>query len=148
LLPVAILPTERKVNMVSRIHATLVPSKTVATEVTPLLSTSDQVSVKQSNEEVLELHRPQEHHNVDDDDAPLPRLQVALLCYVRMVEPVAFFSIFPFLNKMILETGNIKESDVGFYSGWIVRYVRPHSVVLTLSNGPFQAAFNSVGKAQ
>lgn len=45
--------------------------------------------------------------------------QIIVLCYARMVEPIAFFSIFPFVNKMIFDTG-VAEEDVGFYSGLIV----------------------------
>lgn len=56
----------------------------------------------------------------DGDDKPLPRTQIFLLCYARVVEPIAFFSIFPFINKMIWETGGLDEADVGFYSGLIV----------------------------
>ena len=55
----------------------------------------------------------------DDDDMPLPLEQVLLLCYTRMVEPIAFFSIFPYINAMIYETGGIQQADVGFYSGLI-----------------------------
>ncbi|KAF2094371.1 MFS transporter [Rhizodiscina lignyota] len=53
----------------------------------------------------------------EEEDVPLPKLQIFLLSYARMVEPVAFFSIFPFVNQMIFETGAVKEADVGFWSG-------------------------------
>lgn len=39
----------------------------------------------------------------DGEDKPLPKDQLFLLCLARLVEPVAFFSIFPFLNEMIEE---------------------------------------------
>jgi len=55
----------------------------------------------------------------DDEDAPLPRTQIFLLCFTRVVEPIAFFSIFPYINQMIEQTGGIKKKDVGFYSGLI-----------------------------
>ncbi|KAF2203009.1 MFS general substrate transporter [Delitschia confertaspora ATCC 74209] len=55
----------------------------------------------------------------EDDDMPLPIDQIFLLCYTRLVEPIAFFSIFPFINEMIYKTGGIPKSDVGFYSGMI-----------------------------
>ncbi|EHL01294.1 hypothetical protein M7I_2762 [Glarea lozoyensis 74030] len=55
----------------------------------------------------------------EDEDKPLPKLQIALLCFARLIEPMAFFGIFPFVNKMIQETGGLKEEDVGFYSGLI-----------------------------
>ncbi|KAG9230225.1 major facilitator superfamily domain-containing protein [Amylocarpus encephaloides] len=55
----------------------------------------------------------------EDDDKPLPKLQIFLLCFARLIEPMAFFGIFPFVNKMIEETGGLEEADVGFYSGLI-----------------------------
>ncbi|KAK8227246.1 MFS transporter, partial [Phyllosticta capitalensis] len=55
----------------------------------------------------------------DDDDRPLPTGQLFLVCYARFVEPIAFFCIFPFINKMIMDTGDVKEEDLGFYSGLI-----------------------------
>jgi len=54
-----------------------------------------------------------------DDDTPLPRLQIFLLCYTRVVEPIAFFSIFPYINAMIEKVGGVDKEDVGFYSGLI-----------------------------
>jgi MFS family permease len=53
------------------------------------------------------------------DDRPLPVMQILLLCYARMCEPIAYFSIFPFINQMIEEVGGIPKTDVGFYSGLI-----------------------------
>lgn len=53
-------------------------------------------------------------------DKPLPRAQIFLLCYARLVEPVAFFSIFPYINQMIQHVSpGIRDADVGFYSGLI-----------------------------
>lgn len=54
-----------------------------------------------------------------DDDTPIPRTQIFLLCYARLVEPIAFFSIFPYINSMIEKTGGIDKEDVGFYAGLI-----------------------------
>lgn len=64
-------------------------------------------------------------------EPPLPKLQIALLCYARLVEPIAYFTIFPFVNKMIFEMGNVEESDVGFYSGLIVCIKPCHFVIAT-----------------
>ncbi|KAJ7617228.1 MFS transporter [Roridomyces roridus] len=55
----------------------------------------------------------------DDLDEPLQMSQIGLLCYARLVDPIAFFSIFPFVNKMIHEEAGIPEADVGFYAGLI-----------------------------
>ncbi|EJU00550.1 MFS general substrate transporter [Dacryopinax primogenitus] len=54
-----------------------------------------------------------------DGDHPLPKLQIFLLCWGAIVEPIAFFSIFPFINQMIFETGGVDEASVGFLSGVI-----------------------------
>ncbi|KAH8816962.1 MFS transporter [Xylogone sp. PMI_703] len=71
----------------------------------------------------------------DGDDTPLPKKQIFLLCYARLVEPIAFFSIFPFINKMIWETGNLNEADVGFYAGMIESLFSLTQMLLMLSWG-------------
>jgi len=61
-------------------------------------------------------------HNDDagtDDDRVFPTRQILLLCFARMMEPIAFFSIFPFIAQMVERNGKLPESDVGFYSGVI-----------------------------
>jgi hypothetical protein len=59
----------------------------------------------------------------DGEDAlkPYNKGQVILLSCVRMIDPIAFFCIVPFVNQMIFDAGAIAEEDVGFYSGLIVR---------------------------
>jgi MFS family permease len=86
-----------------------------AQETTPLLAASGIGPTAQANEEAL-VHKAVPK---DDDDKPLPKAQIFLLCYARLVEPIAFFSIFPFVNQMIWETGHLTAGDVGFYSGLI-----------------------------
>ena len=96
-------------------------TKRASDETAPLLATIDPAPI---NEEAV-IHEEQEItpniHNDEDEDKPLPQGQIFLLCYARLVEPIAFFAIFPFINKMIKETGDFDEADVGFYSGLIVR---------------------------
>ncbi|KAK3300795.1 major facilitator superfamily domain-containing protein [Chaetomium fimeti] len=59
------------------------------------------------------------HQDNNADDKPLPVWQIAALCYARWVEPVAFFCIFPYINQMAQENGQLADADVGFYSGLI-----------------------------
>lgn len=54
-----------------------------------------------------------------DDDRPMPKTQVALLCFARLLEPIAFFSVFPYINQMVQDNGGVASADVGFYSGLI-----------------------------
>ncbi|KAJ5643623.1 uncharacterized protein N7484_006130 [Penicillium longicatenatum] len=55
----------------------------------------------------------------DVEEKPLPRTQVLLLCYARAIEPLAFFSIFPYVSQMVQDNGHVSASDIGFYSGLI-----------------------------
>ncbi|KAI6783982.1 uncharacterized protein J7T54_001858 [Emericellopsis cladophorae] len=78
------------------------------------------------NTEASTLLEPQapETTTVSDDNAsspsnPLPKLQIFLLCYARVMEPIAFFSIFPYIAQMVQRNGQLPEADVGFYSGLI-----------------------------
>jgi MFS family permease len=52
-----------------------------------------------------------------DTSPPGLRIQILLLCYARLMEPLAFYSIFPYISQMTQQVGNLPESDVGFYSG-------------------------------
>jgi MFS family permease len=58
-----------------------------------------------------------------DEDSSSPKamqtFQILLLCYASLAEPVAYFSIFPYINEMVERTGEIPEADVGFSSGMI-----------------------------
>jgi len=68
------------------------------------------------------LPAPDGHDDVsdnEDEEKPLPKVQVLLLCYARVIEPLAFFSIFPYVNQMIQDNGSIADADIGFYSGLI-----------------------------
>ncbi|KOS21764.1 putative peptide/nitrate transporter [Escovopsis weberi] len=50
---------------------------------------------------------------------PLPRMQILLLCFARLMEPIAFFAIFPFIAQMVQRNAHLPDSDIGFYSGVI-----------------------------
>jgi MFS family permease len=86
-----------------------------AGETTPLL-------VAVENPDTPPVDGPHEEHRPESEDTekPLPMGQILLLCYARLVDPIAFFSIFPFINKMIHEQAGVPETDVGFYAGLIV----------------------------
>jgi hypothetical protein len=94
-----------------------------ASEATPLLAASEAGPIIQSHEETILQNRKTSNGLIKgDEEKPLPTTQIFLLCFARMIEGLAFFGIFPFINKMIKETGNLEEADVGFYSGLIVSY--------------------------
>ena len=88
-------------------------------ETTPLLDSAIQPIIKSADPDVADPDVADATLSRRDDDRPLPVLQILLLCYARMVEPIAYFSIFPFINQMVQVNGDIPKSDVGFYSGLI-----------------------------
>ncbi|TCD61670.1 hypothetical protein EIP91_008092 [Steccherinum ochraceum] len=51
---------------------------------------------------------------------PVPKAQLASLCAVRLVDPIAFTQIFPYVNEM-MEHLHVTEdhSKIGFYSGMV-----------------------------
>jgi hypothetical protein len=108
-------------------------TKPAISENTPLLGSSTNEPVNDAeilNHEAHENGGPKPHH-----EKPLPKLQIFLLCYARIVEPIAFFGIFPFISEMIYKTGNIEQTDVGFYAGLIVCPRPPHSPLPILTYG-------------
>lgn len=51
---------------------------------------------------------------------PLPVLQISLILLVQLCEPIAYTSVFPFINSLVVEVGIAKEEkDVGYYVGLI-----------------------------
>lgn len=49
---------------------------------------------------------------------PLPKAQLFVLCLIRLVEPIAFAQVFPYINAMIADfhlPGG--PSSIAFYSG-------------------------------
>ncbi|PMB70034.1 putative peptide/nitrate transporter [Beauveria bassiana] len=62
---------------------------------------------------------PPSSSSSSSSDKPLPGRQIFLLCYARTMEPIAFFSIFPYIAAMVQRNGHLPPSDVGFYSGLI-----------------------------
>ncbi|KAK4190583.1 protein zinc induced facilitator-LIKE 1 [Podospora australis] len=92
------------------------------TEETPLLLQSGDGANDLAESIHVESSTPvslPEDGNASDKDKPLPVGQIIALCYARWVEPVAFFSIFPYINQMAQENGHLADADVGFYSGLI-----------------------------
>jgi hypothetical protein len=103
----------------------------IADEQTPLLASTAQDAVNQVNNSSTEAI---EHGNGvlqgsngngstknadEEEEKPLPMGQIFVLCISRVVDPISFFCIFPFVPKMVELMGTAEE-DVGFYTGLIV----------------------------
>jgi hypothetical protein len=67
----------------------------------------------------------------DDDEAvssrtrpaptPLPKAQLGALIAVRIVDPIAYQQIFPYINQLLADLRIAEPERVGFYSGLVVR---------------------------
>lgn len=54
-----------------------------------------------------------------DEEKQFPFFQILILCYASIVEPVAFFIIFPYVNEMVERIGHQLPENVGFWTGTI-----------------------------
>lgn len=93
------------------------PAVEAASETTPLLAV-ETAPIAEAVEPASQLPSTNGVH-AEDENAPLPKVQIFLLCYARIIEPIAFFSIFPYINDMIEHVGGLEKADVGFYTGLI-----------------------------
>ncbi|KAI9050323.1 hypothetical protein LZ554_005490 [Drepanopeziza brunnea f. sp. 'monogermtubi'] len=111
----------------------------VLSETTPLLASAADSPALPINEGSLLDHDSTETTSAREtrhvEDTPLPKTQIFLLCLARLVEPVAFFGIFPYINQMIQEIGKLAEADVGFYSGFIEAMFSFTQMLLMISWG-------------
>lgn len=72
-------------------------------------------------------HMPQRKHGV----TPLPIAQLATLCTVRLVDPIMFTQIFPYVNEMIDHLHLTEDrSKTGLYSGLVVCLPPPYPIFL------------------
>lgn len=76
-------------------------------ETCPLLRTSN---VDTAEAQIAEKPKP----------TPLPKGQLAALCVVRLVEPIAFTQLFPYVNEFMNDLHLTDDpSKIGFYSGLV-----------------------------
>lgn len=67
---------------------------------------------------------------------PIPKAQLATLCTLRIVEPIASTQLFPYVNEFISDLHLTDDpSRIGFYSGLVVRCI-PTSAPLTSPSPP------------
>lgn len=62
--------------------------------------------------------------------SPLPKVQLGVLCFLRMLDPMSFTQIFPYVNQFMSDLGVAKDpSQIGFYSGLVaIIYSHPSSL--------------------
>lgn len=67
---------------------------------------------------------------------PLPKAQLAALCIVRLVEPITFTQLFPYVNEFMSDLHLTDDpSKIGFYSGLVVRrLIRSHDQITLLTD--------------
>ena len=66
----------------------------------------------------LESQAPTPPAKVHPTFTPLPKAQLVCLCLIRLVDPIAFTQIFPYINEMMAHLHLTNDpSRVGFYSG-------------------------------
>ncbi|KAK4180789.1 major facilitator superfamily domain-containing protein [Triangularia setosa] len=90
-----------------------------ATEQTPLLLPTTRGDATFPGSLPPTINSSPSHDAPPAEEPPFPTHQILLLCLARLLEPIAFFSIFPYINKMAQENGYLPDTDVGFYSGLI-----------------------------
>ena len=59
---------------------------------------------------------------IQSNETPLPKLQLFLLLYLQLAEPITSTVIYPFVNQLVRETGVTggDERKTGYFAGLIV----------------------------
>ncbi|KAF9061696.1 major facilitator superfamily domain-containing protein [Rhodocollybia butyracea] len=63
---------------------------------------------------------PEDQEPLDKEATPLPMLQLLIVCFIRIMDPISFTQIFPYVNEFItfLKVTDDR-SQTGFYSGLV-----------------------------
>ena len=56
---------------------------------------------------------------------PLPKVQLSLVCLIRLTEPICFNAVLPFINQMLLDVGAASSPDSVGYAAGIVSCPAP-----------------------
>jgi sugar phosphate permease len=93
-------------------------------ETTPLLNDSDAIDRSDaasidSSKSPKTTEPPSPDVTQPEEEKPFPFWQILILCYASIVEPMAFFIIFPYVNEMVERIGHQKPENVGFWTGSI-----------------------------
>lgn len=98
-------------------------------ETTPLLHAPESAAIRGENGHATPANasgKASNHGTIaqtegdeDTEEPPMPYMQILLICYGSLSEPIAYFAIFPFINEMIARTGDIPSENVGFWAGAI-----------------------------
>jgi predicted MFS family arabinose efflux permease len=106
---------------------TLVHAQDAARETTPLLNASgridrsETVSIGSSHatKSPQTSEPPSPSTTQPDDEKPFPLNQILILCYASVVEPIAYFIIFPYISEMVERVGGEETENVGYWVGTI-----------------------------
>jgi hypothetical protein len=75
---------------------------------------------------------------------PIPKLQLATVCILRLLEPIGTTQTFPYINEMVVNLGVLDDpSKVGFVSGLVVSKQWPWMVSIHISPDPRQESVYS-----
>jgi MFS family permease len=99
-----------------------------ASERTPLLveDVENDHSSSSTYDSIAELPSGGDHDNGANKEhpTPLPKLQIFLISFIQIAEPIIATVIFPFVVQLIRDTGVTggDEAKTGYYAGFIVCY--------------------------
>jgi len=123
---------------------TLGPTQDAVGETTPLLNASEGVdrnesaSINSSNATksppTSEPSSPTTSQPADEEK-PFPLNQILILCYASVVEPIAYFIIFPYMSEMVERIGGQLAENVGFWAGTIESLFSLVQMLLTIFYG-------------
>lgn len=78
-------------------------------------SPNESTPLLQDAQNELEVQEPRKKQAT-----PLPKLQLALICLIRIMDPIAFTQLFPYVNEFITYLKVTDDpSQTGFYSGLV-----------------------------
>ena len=128
----------------NKVAKTLGPPQDTFSETTPLLNASegvvaeDSASLDSSNvtksPQMPEPSSPATSQPAEEEK-PFPLNQILILCYASIVEPIAYFIIFPYMSEMVQRIGGQLAENVGFWAGTIESSFSLVQMLLTIFYG-------------
>lgn len=79
---------------------------------------------------------PEHHHRVPQRPNPLPKLQLAVVYFIKLMIPVAATQNLPYINVFVADLAKAAGAKTGYYSGLVVSPTFPKALCHELNKLP------------
>ena len=123
------MPSQLQLNPSDELELELERDMTVA---------ADAHESERSSSDSDPLLPPEHHHRHPPRPNPLPKLQLAVVYFIKLIIPIAATQNLPYINVFVADLAKAAGAKTGYYSGLVVSSTYSKALLRCLSKLPGQ----------